>query len=135
MASVAGYKKSIYITATTASTAWIEIPATSGDLQMSANMLDDTNFTSTGWTSRVAGLKTFSISGNAVYDTSNTAITALSARFLDGAKMKFRYDPAGTSHGFSGTVIVENFSLSGGVNDLSQISFSLQSASQAFSTY
>ena len=131
--SLAGYKKGVFIK-TTSATAYTELPGTNATLNLAADMLDDTDFTSTGWRSRLPGLRDYSVSMTMNYDTSNTAFAAARTAWLNGSRLDFRYSPNGTV-GFQGRVYVETFSHSGDVGGLETVDITLQTEGTAFTTY
>lgn len=104
----------------TGSTTFGTIPANDATLTFGPDLLDDTDFTSTGWRSRNVGLKDWSANMTVLDDPSSTVINVLRAAVLAGSRVSFRYLPNGTN-GFSGTGYVQNFSFSGAVADLETI--------------
>lgn len=126
MASVPGYNKVVQIK-TTASTAYVSLPATTANFTLQAAMLDDTTFLSTGWHSRISGLRDYSMSGTLVYDTANSGFTIARTALVNGTKLNFKYLSNGTA-GFQGTVYVSNFSPSGDVGGLETVSVTFEAA-------
>lgn len=124
--ALAGYNKSLGIKTTGSTSAYQQIPGTTATFNIGADLLDITDFTSTGWRARIAGLKDYSITGDAIYDTSITAVNTLFTAFLNGTALKFQYLPNGT-HGFGGEVLVQNFNMTGDVTTIEKFSFTLQS--------
>lgn len=120
-----GFSKSILVK-TTASSAYVALPATSANLSLGATMLEDTTFLSTGWKSRLAGLRDFSCSGDLIYDTTNTGFGILRSAVLNGTRLNFKYLPDGT-YGITGTVLAEKFDMSGDVGSVEKVSYALQS--------
>jgi predicted secreted protein len=123
--ALAGFNKVVSV-CTTATSAFQSIPGTKANFNVGATLLDITDYTSTGWTARLAGLKDYSIAGDAIYDTSITAVNTLFTAFLNGTALKFKYLPNGTN-GFRGVCLVQNFNMSGDVNGVETFSFTLQS--------
>ena len=120
----AAYNKSVRITAT-GSTTWTELPANSASLSLAGDVLDDTDFTSTGYRSRILGLRDWSVSGTINYDDGSAVIGELRSAWLNRTDMLVQYLPNG-SVGFQGTVVVESLDLSGDVGSLESMDFSLQ---------
>lgn len=114
--SIAAYQKKILIKSTS-STTWLELPATNATLNLESDALDDTDFTSTGFRSRIIGLRDWSISVPSNYDPSNAAIVAARQAWFNRTKLDIRYLPDGTN-GFQGNGYVDNFTLSGDVGGL-----------------
>jgi predicted secreted protein len=125
--AIAGYNKAVSIK-TTGSSVYLNVPGTKIGFNIGATLLDITDYTSTGWTARIAGLKDYSISGDAIYDTTITAVNTLFSAFLAGTTLDFKYLPNGT-RGFHGQALVQNFNMSGDVNGVETFSFTLQSKS------
>jgi predicted secreted protein len=130
--SIAAYTKSINVK-TTGSTVWLECPANNATLTLNADVLDDTDMTSTGFRSRIIGLRDWSISIPSWYDDTNTALTTLRSAWLARTKLDVQYLANGTS-GFQGTCFVESFSLSGDVGSLEQADVSLVPAAPSLTT-
>jgi len=130
--SQVGYAKVVQLK-TTASTAYIALPANAAGLNLAGEMLDDTDFTSTGWRSRARGLKDYSVSATLLYDSSNTAVSTLRDGLLNGTPLDIQYLPNGTK-GFQGRILVESFANSGDVGGLETLEVSLQASGTALST-
>jgi predicted secreted protein len=131
--SQVGYQKAVQIKTTAqGSSLYAAIPGNAASMTVGADMLDDTDFTSTGWRSRVVGLRDYSISVTSNYGTTGALATIRSA-MLNGTKLDMRYLPNGTV-GLTGRVLVENFSPSGDVGGLETIDISLQSEGVALTT-
>jgi len=130
--SQAGYQKAIQVK-TTANTSWDPIPGSAASMSFAGEMLDDTDFTSTGWHSRIRGLKDYSFSVTAFYGTTLRSMTTIRSALLSGASLDIRYLPNGTA-GFTGRVKVETLSHSGDVGGLESIDISLQSEGIALTT-
>lgn len=114
--SIAAYNKKIVVRAS-GSTTWLELPATNATLNLEADALDDTDFTTTGFRSRIIGLRDWSISVPSNYDPTNQAIVAARQAWFNRTKLEVRYLIDGTN-GFQGDGYVDNFSLSGEVGGL-----------------
>lgn len=127
----AAYQKSVSIK-TTASTAYVALPANAASLTLAGDILDDTDFSSTGYRSRILGLRDWSISGTINYDDSSVVVGTLRSAWLNRTRLDVRYLPNGTQ-GFSGQVQVESLDLSGDVGSLESMDFSCQ-ADGALST-
>lgn len=125
----ASYKKEVSI-ATSSTSAFNPLPATSADLSQEGTVLDDTDLTSSGTRSRILGLLDWNISitANLSSDT-NQAVTDVKDARLSRDNVFVRYLPMGSSVsslGYEGEAVVETFSLSGGVDDLETVDISLQ---------
>jgi len=131
--STPSYNKTVNVK-TTGSTTYQELPAHTFSLNIPRTLLDDTDFTSTGWMSRVAGLKDYNLSGS-VYDnpSSTAAIKVVRDAILNGTKLDVQYLSDGTK-GFHGQVLVESIGHSGDVAGLETFDISLQSAGTALTT-
>lgn len=130
--SQAAYQKALQIK-TTGSTVWLDLNANDATMNLGSELLDDTDFTSTGYRSRIAGIKDYSLDVSAFWDSSDTAFNTVRSALLAGTKLDFRYLPDG-SNGFTGTVLVETFGHSGGVGDLESVEITMQSAAAALTT-
>lgn len=127
-----GYTKVVSVK-TTATTAYSSLPGSAASFDFGGEMLDDTDFTSTGWRSRVRGLKDYSISLTAFYGSTNAALEIVKDAVISGATLDFRYLPNGTN-GFGGQVICETYNLSGDVGGLETVEISMPSFGTALST-
>jgi len=121
--AIAAYNKSVYITTTGGST-WNEIPGTNASLSMGGDLLDDTDFLSTGYRSRIIGLRDYTVSVTANYGSTSSAINLLKTAWLNRTRLDFRYLPTG-SDGWSGKCQVESLDISGDVGGLEQVDVSL----------
>lgn len=130
--SQVGYQKTIQVK-TTSSTAYSAIEGINGSMNLARDVLDDTDFTSTGWRSKALGLKDYTTTISANYNTGNTAFTTLRAAFLAGTSLDFQYLPNGTA-GFTGRVVVATFGLSGDVGGLESVDITLESDGTALTT-
>lgn len=135
--SQAAYQKSVLVGTTTLSstdgtTAFDEVPGNSATLNLAGDVLDDTDFTSTGFRSRVIGLRDWNISVPSWQDGSNTALSTIRSAWFNRTRLTVRYLPDG-SKGFHGEVQVESYNLSGDVGSLESVDISLQ-ADGALST-
>lgn len=119
-----GFEKSVSVK-TTASTTYNILPGTSASLSMSGDVLDDTDFRSTGWRSRARGLKDWSVSATSNYEPANAGFAAVRTAWLNDNRVDVQYLPNGTN-GYQGTAHIENFSHSGDVGGLEQVDISLQ---------
>jgi len=122
----AAYTKQILVSSDNST--WVEVEATSVSLNLGSDVLDATTFASTsGWRSRVLGINDWSISIEATYAVSNTALTAIRSALLNRTTLYVRYLPDGTNtNGFQGQVRVESFNSSGDVSSLETLSISMQ---------
>jgi hypothetical protein len=96
-------------------------------LTQAATMLDNTDFSSTGWTSRISGLKTVSLSLSKFEDNSTgTTESTIYDYFKSGSKFIVEIKPNTTGLKARGWFIVENENRTGGINDISDRSISFQ---------
>ena len=116
--AIAAFNKTINVKTTSSST-WLIAPGTAATLSLGGDLLDDTDFTSTGYRSRIIGLRDYSVSMTMNYDTSDTAFVVIRNAWLNRTRLDFRYLPNGTN-GFQGQCQVETFDLSGDVGGLEQ---------------
>ncbi len=127
MASQAGYQKTVNIK-TTASTAYTAMPGSNAALNLTGDVLDDTNFLSTGYRTRIVGLRDWSVSATMIYDTANSGFSIIRNAWLNRTKLDVQYLPNGTV-GYAGEAYVENFSHSGDVGGLETVDVTLVTAS------
>jgi predicted secreted protein len=127
--SIPAYQKKIRVKSTTASsTSWVLVPGVSATLNHAGDVIDDTNFTSTGWRSRIRGLNDWSINLPSNYDPNDGSLAIIRNAWIQGTNIDVQYYPAGLSGGgFQGVAIVETFNLSGAVADLESVEVNLQS--------
>ena len=133
--SIAAYQKVINVkaVATTSSTAYRALPGNTASLNFGGDMLDDTTFASTGWRSRLRGLKDYSVPVTCVYTSTDAALAIVRAGILAGTAVDFQYLPNGTA-GFAGSCQVESYNLTGDVAGFESVDVSLQSAGAALTT-
>lgn len=128
--SVPGYQKSVKIkNSTEGSSLFVELPATSANLNLAGDVLDDTDLTSTGFRSRILGLRDWSISAPSNFAPANTAWAKVRNAWLNRTLLTVQYLPDGTN-GYQGTAWVETFSHSGDVGGLETVDISLVAESQ-----
>jgi hypothetical protein len=128
--SIAGYQKTVRVK-TTAESTWYDFPATSATLNLSGDVLDDTTILSTGFRSKLLGLRDWSISIPSNFETTNTAFARVRSAWLGRTKLDVEYQPTGTTTvGFGGVAWVENFSHSGDVGGLETVDITLVAESQ-----
>lgn len=132
MTGQVGYQKVVQVK-TTGSTAYTDLPADSATLNLGRDLLEDTDFSTTGWRSRVAGLKDYSLNAPMFYGSTNSGVNIIRSAVLSGANLDFRYLPNGTE-GFQGRVLCGNFSLSGDVGGLERVDVTLESDGTALTT-
>jgi hypothetical protein len=130
--AIPAYKKAIKFK-TTGSTTWLSMNANDASFNLGAELLDDTDFTSTGFRSRLPGLKDYSIDATAFWDSTNSAFNTLRNALLNETKLDFQYLPNGVK-GFQGQAYIENFAHSGDVGSLETVDVTLQSASPSLTT-
>ena len=127
-----GYNKIVGVK-TTSGTTYAHIRGSAASFDFGGEMLDDTDFTSTGFRSRVRGLKDYSISITAFYGSTQEAIEIVKDAVISGVTLDFQYLPNGTQ-GFTGQVIVETYNLSGDVGGLETVEISMPSFGTALTT-
>lgn len=127
-----GYQKVIQIK-TTGSSTYDVMPANTSSFNLAGEMLDDTDFSSTGWRSRVRGLKDYSFAATLFWGSTDGAVIALRDGLLNGTPLDIQYLPNGTK-GFQGRVLVESFANSGDVGGLETVEVSLQGNGTAATT-
>ena len=130
--SLAAYNKVVKVK-TTAGSSYFALPANSATLNIGRTLLDDTDFTSTGWISRLAGLKDYSLNVSCMYGSTNTALGILRTALMAGTKVDMKYLPNGTA-GFVGRVQVETYNLSGDVAGLETVEISCPASGAALTT-
>lgn len=122
--SLAAYQKTVQVKST-GSTAYGVVPANAASLNLPAELLDDTDFTSTGFRSRIIGLRDWNVSLTVLHDAGSTVIDEVRSAWISATKLDVQYLPNGTN-GFSGSAYVETFSMSGDVGGLETIEVTLQ---------
>ena len=130
--SQAGYQKVIQVK-TTGATAYSQLPAHTATLNIPRTLLDDTDFTSTGWMSRLAGLKDYNFTFSAYYGSTNAALGVVRSALLNATKLDVQYLPNGTA-GFYGQIYVENLNYTGAVAGQEGVDGTLQSNGTALTT-
>ncbi len=125
--SQAAFKKTIQVKFTTSVGGFATMPASAASLSLAGDLLDDTDFTSTGMRSRIFGLRDWSVAGTINYDVTSTAIDIIRDSWLTQKQLTINYFPNGTA-GFTGAVDVETFALTGSVADLETADFSFLAA-------
>lgn len=136
--SNAAYTKKVQVSAD-GGTTWLDMPATSPSLDLGGEVLDDTELaTNAGYRTRCLGLHDWSINadsnwkpvtGTQVDDDASgaSALAAVRSAKLNRTALLGRYLPDGTvGNGFQGSVVVENFNMSGDVGGLETVSITLQ---------
>lgn len=127
----AAYTKKVQVSANGGST-WLDVPATSPSLDLGGEVLDDTDIASNaGFRTRVLGLHDWSISCDSNFVSGaapgGAALTAIRSAKLNRTALQARYLPDGVAaNGFKGSVVVENFNMSGDVGGLETVSITLQ---------
>lgn len=129
--SQAAYNKVVQIKTTGGS--YASLPANAATLNVGRTLLDDTDFTSTGWISRIAGLKDYSLNVTCMYGSTNSALSTLRSALLSGVRLDMKYLPNGTN-GFVGRVRVEGYNLSGDVAGLETVEISCPASGTALTT-
>lgn len=109
---------------------WQILPATTADLTVEGDVLDDTDLRTEGTRSRIIGLLDWSVSGTLNYEPGIAGFDSIKSAFFGRDVVIIRYLPEGVTNlaeGFTGPVVVENFNYTGGVEDLETIDYSLPS--------
>jgi len=128
MASVAGYIKDLQI-ATSSTTTFTSLPATSATLTLAGDVLDDTTILSTGFRSRLIGLRDWSVSAPSLFESTNSAFAQVRSAWFNRTTLQMKYLPDGTN-GFEGKCYVETFTHSGDVGGIESVDISLVAESQ-----
>lgn len=132
MSGIAAFNKVMSVK-TTAATAYTELPGSNASLTFQGELLDDTTFETSGWRSRVRGLRDYNLSVTAVYNSTHAGLAIIRSALLSGVNLNFRYLPDGT-RGFGGRVKVESFNLAGDVGGLETVDIGLQPTGTALTT-
>ena len=139
--SIAAFQKSVQIktTTTTESTAFVGggpgstdtgiLPANTATMTFGAELLDDTDFTSTGFRSRIRGLKDYSFTLTALWDATDSALPIVRSALFNDTTLDIRYLPDGVK-GFQGQVKVSDMSHSGDVAGLETVDITFQATNQ-----
>ncbi len=122
--AVASYTKVVSVK-TTGSTLYLPLTGTNASLNHAGDVLDDTDFTSTGSRSRILGLRDWSLSVSANYGSTLAALNAIRSAWATRILLDVRYLPNGTN-GFEGQIRVESYNLAGDVGGLETVDVSLQ---------
>lgn len=121
---VAAYPKKVQVSANDST--YYDVPANSVSLNLGAAVLDDTEFkNNAGYRTRALGLLDWSVSIEALYIASDSALGAIRTALTGRSALYVKYLVDGTN-GYKGPVVVENYNMSGEVGDLEKISISLQ---------
>ena len=122
----AAYTKKVQVSAD-GGTTWLDVPTTSPTLDLGGDVLDDTVVGNNGFRSRILGIHDWSISCDSNYAVGNAALAAIRSSKLTRSALMARYLPDGVvANGFQGSVVVENFNLSGDVGSLETVAITLQ---------
>lgn len=105
---------------------WVDLPANEASLSVSGTVLDDTVL-GEDMRSRLIGLLEWSVSTTVLFDADDEIVTDLQAAFFARDEIDMRYLNDGTD-GFEGPVVIENFDMSGGVDELETVDVNLLSA-------
>lgn len=124
--SQASYLKVVQIKTTASTAGYAALPGNSASLSINRALLDDTDFQTTGWISRKAGLRDYSLSVTNLYGSTIAALNVIRSAILSGVSLDMQYLPNGTK-GFQGRIKVESMGFSGDVAGLESLDLSLQS--------
>jgi|TARA_R110000803_G_scaffold210841_1_gene284323 predicted secreted protein len=127
-----GYTKVVSVK-TTGSTLYVALPGSAASFDFSGEMLDITDFSSTGWRSRVRGLKDYSCSVTNFFGSTVAVMATLRSAILTGVSLDIRYLPDGTK-GVQGRVLLESYNMSGDVGGVESLEISLPSDGTALTT-
>ena len=115
------------------------VPATDANLNLSDDLLDDTDLTMTDSRSHINGLREWSVDLTLNYKETNVAFERIRDAYLERNNLWIVYipnhdvdDPSVVSEldeGYIGRITVENLDHAGGVDDLETIDATMQSAS------
>lgn len=118
------YKKVVQIKSTGAAT-YGTVPANSASLALTSDLLDDTDFTTTGFRSRVLGIRDWNVTMTVLWDSGSTVINEIRSAWLGGTKLDMKYLPS-SGAGWKGAGYVETMSLSGDIGGLETMDVTLQ---------
>lgn len=128
---LAAYKKLILIAEEKGN--WHQVPANTANLDQSGTVLDDSaHGYHDGMRSRVIGLLEWGVTMTIVYSeegAGSDAVEMLRDAWRDRDTLYVQYMPDSKS-GWEGPVVVENFNMSGGVDDLETADVNLLSAGE-----
>jgi len=115
------------------------VPATDANLNLSDDLLDDTDLTMTDSRSHINGLREWSVDLTLNYKEENDAFEMIRDAYLERKNLWVVYIPnhdveepsevTAGDEGYIGRVTVENLDHAGGVDDLETIDATMQSAS------
>lgn len=115
------------------------VPATDANLNLSDDLLDDTDLTMTDSRSHINGLREWSVDLTLNYKETNVAFEMIRDAYLARENLWVMYIPnhdvedpsvvSETDEGYIGRITVENMDHSGGVDDIESIDATFQSAS------
>lgn len=125
--SQAGYQKTVQVRNAGSTVPFGVLPGTDASLALAGDVLDDTDFTSTGMRSRLVGLRDWSVSITSNYDIASTAFILVRDAWFNRTPIEVQYLPDGAK-GYQGDAVVETFSHSGDVGGLESVDISLQAA-------
>ena len=123
--SLAAYKKSILIKNATSTAAYVEMEATDATLTLAGDVLDDTDFTSTGMRSRILGLRDWNISAPSNFNSTAAWHILVYGAWRNRRSLAIKYLSNGIS-GYKGNTVVETFTHTGDVGGLETLDISLQ---------
>ena len=126
--STPAYQKTVRVRLTTGTTAFVNFPGTNATLNLAGDVLDDTDFLSTGYRSNILGLRDWSVDITSNFQTTNTAFATVRNAWLTRLKVTVQYLPNGLI-GYQGDAFVETFSHSGDVGGLETVDITLVTAS------
>lgn len=124
--SQAAYEKKVQLKTTTGG-GFSVLPGLSAEMALTGDVLDDTDFNTTGIRSRLLGLREWTITVNMNFESTNAAFAIARNAWLNRTKLDIQYLPNGTV-GFQGQGFVETFSHSGDVGGLETVDLSIVSA-------
>jgi len=132
MPGLAAFNKVVSVK-TTGASVYTELPGSNASLTFQGEMLDDTTYETSGWRSRVRGLRDYNLSVTCVYSSTHAGLAIIRAALFSGVDLQFKYLPDGTN-GFGGKVKVESFNMSGDVGGLETVDVALQPTGTGLST-
>lgn len=130
---LAAFNKKVQVKTTGSTIGYTTLPGANATLNFAGEMLDDTTFETSGWRSRVRGLRDYSINVSALFTSTHAGLAIIRNALFSGVALDFQYLPDGTN-GFQGQGRVESFSMSGDVGGLETVDVTLQPSGVALTT-
>jgi len=130
--ATAGYNYTISVSTSKTGT-FSEIPSSTASYNPTRNILDVTDTTNAGYVQRIYNLKDTSVSCEANWSASDTALTAIKSAYDNGTDLWVKVLPDNvTGNGYKFKALVENFNISLDVNSQITVSVSFQGTGEVF---